>query len=255
MRQYRKLLAISASLLIGNVSFAGDYTFTVGAEYTSGKYGADIDTTMQQIPFILGYTTEQYAWSITVPYVRISGSEDVTFSSSTKSPMFSTTTTSNVEHTDSGLGDITLSGTYQIQDETKVKPWLAVTGKIKLGTADETKQLGTGENDYSVQLEIAKKAVHAFAGYKIIGDTSTVNFNDIMFGAVGITIPLNKDWTSVAEFYTEQASVSGVDNIQEVNLSLSKSLKDKKKFNMYIIKGLTDSSHDWGAGISMSYPL
>lgn len=255
MRQYRKLFAISALLLMGNSSFAGDYTFSVGAEYTTGKYGADIETTMQQVPFTLGYTDKNYAWSITVPYVRISGSEDVTFSSSTKSPMFSTTTISNVKQTDSGLGDIVLSGTYQLQNETKVKPWLAVTGKIKLATADEKKRLGTGENDFSAQLEVAKKAVHGFIGYKIVGDTNTINFNNVVFGLIGISIPVNKEWTSITEFYTEQASVNGVDNIQELNLVFSKSLKGKKKFNMYLIKGLTDSSHDWGAGVSLSYPL
>jgi len=255
MKQSPILLTIGASLLLGNIAFAGDYTLSVGVEHTSGTYGADIETSMQQFPFTLGYTDKNYAWSITVPYVRISGSEDVTFSSSSKSPMFSTTTTSSVKHTDSGLGDITLSGTYQLYAETKTRPWLALTGKIKLGTADETKRLGTGENDYLLQLEVAKKAVHAFAGYKIIGDTSTVNFDNVMFGAVGVTIPINKDWTSVAEFYTEQASVSGIDNIQEINLSFSKTLKDKKKLNLYIIKGLTDSSHDWGAGVSLVYPL
>jgi hypothetical protein len=240
---------------MGNIAFAGDYTFTIGAEQTSGKYGADITTTMQQVPFILGYTDKNYAWSITVPYVRISGSEDVTFSSTSKSPMFSTTTISSVKTTNSGLGDITLSGTYQLQEETKAKPWLAVTGKIKLGTADETKRLGTGENDYSAALEIAKKAIHGFVGYKLVGDTSTINFDNVMFGAVGITFPVNKKWTSLVEYYTEQASLAGIEDIKEINVSFSKSLQDKKKLNMYVIKGLTDSSHDWGAGISLSYPL
>jgi hypothetical protein len=255
MKQSPILFTIAASLLMGNFAFAGDYTLSVGAEYTRGNYGADIETSMQQLPVTLGYIDNNYAWSITVPYVRISGSEDVTFSSSGKSPMFSRTTTSNVKRTDSGPGDISLSGTYQLQAETKTRPWLAVTGKIKLGTADETKRLGTGENDYFVQLDVAKNAVHAFAGYKIVGDTSTVNFDNVLFGAVGVTIPVNRNWTSVVEFYTEQASVQGIDNIQEVNLSFSKSLKDKKKLNLYMIKGLTDSSHDWGAGVSLVYPL
>ncbi len=254
MKRCSKLLVI-ASLLLGNVAIAGDYTFTAGAEYTKGKYGASIDTTMFQIPFKLGYNTDQYAWSVTVPYIQISGSEDVIFSSTTRSPMLSTTTTSNVKQTDSGLGDITLSGTYQLQAETKANLWIAVTGKIKLGTADEKKRLGTGENDYGVQLELAKKAMHGYLGYKIIGDSATINYNDVTYGAVGITIPVSKNWKTVTEYYTEQASVSGVNNIQELSLTMSKALKDKKRFSMYIIKGLTDSSPDWGVGVTLSYPL
>lgn len=255
MKQYSKLLVITSTLFLGNVATAGDYTFSTGVEYTKGNYGASIDTTMLQVPFTLGYNTEQYALSVTVPYIQISGSEDVIFSGTIKSPMFSTTTISNVKHTDSGLGDITLSGTYQLQKEIKTRPWIAMTGKIKLGTADENKRLGTGENDYAVQLELAKKALHGYIGYKIIGDTPTINFNDVTYGAVGITIPASKNWTTVTEYYTEQASVSGVDNAQELSFTMSKALKNKKKFSMYVVKGLTNSSPDWGVGVTVSYPL
>lgn len=253
MKRYSKLLVV-APLLLGNIASAGDYTFTTGAEYTEGKYGTSINTTMLQVPFTLGYNTEQYALSVTVPYIHISGSEDVIFSGTTKSPMISTTTTSNVKHTDYGLGDITLSGTYQLQKEIKTRPWIAMTGKIKLGTADENKRLGTGENDYAVQLELAKKALHGYLGYKIIGDTPIINYNDVTYGAIGITIPVSKKWTTVTEYYTEQASVSGVKNVQELSFRMSKALKDKK-FSWYLVKGFTDSSPDWGAGVTLSYPL
>ena len=255
MKQYNKLLVIASVLFLGNVATAGDYTFTTGVEYTKGKYGSSIDTTMLQVPFTFGYNTEQYVWSVTIPYIQISGSEDVIFSGTTRSPMVSSTTTSNVKHTDSGLGDITLSGTYQLQKEIKTRPWIAMTGKIKLGTADENKQLGTGENDYAVQLELAKNALHGYLGYKIIGDSATINYNDVAYGAVGITIPASKNWTTITEYYTEQASVPGVNNIQELSLTMSKVLKDKKRLGVYVIKGLTNSSPDWGAGVTLSYPL
>lgn len=255
MQQYNKLFVITSALLLGNVATAGDYTFSTGVEYTIGKYGTSLDTTMLQVPFKLEYSTEQYALSVIVPYNQISGSEDVIFNGTTKSPMFSTTTISNVTHTDSGLGDITLSGTYQLQKEIKTRPWIAITGILKLGTADENKRLGTGENDYAVQLELAKKAIHGFIGYQLIGDTPTINYNDVTYGAVGITIPAGKNWTTVTEYYTEQASVSGVDNVKELSFSMSKTLKDKRRFGWYLIKGFTDSSPEWGAGVTLSYPL
>ena len=255
MQQYSKLLIITFTLLLGNVATAGDYTFSTGVEYTKGKYGTSLDTTILQVPFKLEYATEQYALSVVVPYVQIRGSEDVIFSGTTKSPMFSTSTKSNVKHTDSGLGDISLSGTYQLQKEIKTRPWIAITGKLKLGTADENKRLGTGENDYAVQLELAKKAIHGFIGYKLIGDTSIINFNDVTYGAVGITIPAGNKWSTVTEYYTEQASVSGVKNIQELSFSMSKTLKDNKRFGWYLIKGFTNSSPEWGAGVTLSYPL
>lgn len=254
MKQYSKFLIFPAALLLGNIAFAGNYTFSTGAEYTNGDYGSSINTSTLQIPFSLGYIDKQYAWSVSVPYVQISGTEDVIFSGTTRSQKFTNSKTSTVKQTDSGLGDITLSGTYQLKNETKLSPWLAITGKIKLATADENKRLGTGEVDYAAQIEVAKKALHGYFGYKIIGDTSTVSYNDVSYGAVGITIPVN-DWTSVTQYYAEQAAVSGVDNIQELNISFSKSLSDRKKLAVYLIKGLTNSSPDWGAGVRLSYPL
>ena len=254
MKQYSKFLTFSALLLLGNSALAGNYSFSTGAEYTSGDYGASIKTTTLQIPFTLGYTDNQYAWSVSVPYVQITGTEDVIFSGTTRSQKFTNSKTSTVKQTDSGLGDITLSGTYQLKNETKVSPWFAITGKIKLATADENKRLGTGEVDYAVQVEVAKKALHGYIGYKIIGDSSTVNYNDVSYGAIGITIPLD-NWTSVTQYYAEQAAVSGVDNIQELNLSFSKPLSKTKKLAVYLIKGLTNSSPDWGTGIRLSYYL
>jgi len=254
MNQYSKLLTFSALLLFGNFAFAGNYTISTGAEYTNGDYGASINTSTLQIPFTLGYTDVQYAWSISVPYVQISGSEDVIFSGTTRSPKFKNSKTSTVKQTDSGLGDITLSGTYQLKNETKISPWFAITGKIKLATADEKKRLGTGEVDYAVQLEVAKKAVHGYFGYKLVGDTSTVDYNDVSYCVIGITLPVD-NWTSVTEYYTEQAAVSGVDNIQELNISFIKSLSNKKDLGLYLIKGLTNSSPDWCMGIRVSYSL
>lgn len=255
----KKILCSIFLLLPGMQAFAGDYSFTFGAEYTEGDYGTGIDTTGIYAPFTLEYTTDKFLLGITVPYVRISGSEDVISVSSTKhpSPMLSTSTTtvSSEERTDSGLGDIILTGSYQLQAETKDSAWLALTGKIKLGTADEKKFLGTGENDYSLQVDIAKQALFGNVGYKIYGDTAETNFDNVLFATVGVTIPANAGWKAGLEYYLEQAAVSGADDIQEVTFSLGKQLQDKKYLNLYLFTGFTDSSADWGVGFTIKHQL
>jgi hypothetical protein len=252
----RKLAFYLLSLLSVN-AFAGDYSFTTGAEYTRGDYGTTIDTSQWYIPFKFGYTTDQYALSVTIPYVRISGSEEVlSMSGSTHiSPMLSTTSTtmSTNERTDSGLGDVLLSGTYQLQAETKADPWIAVTGKIKLGTASEDKNLGTGENDYAAQLELAQQALSGYVGYKIVGDTTETDFDNVFYGAAGVSFPAGKEWKAMVEYYAEQAALAGADNLSEVSLTLSKPLSDKRKLSLYMIKGLSDGSPDWGMGVNLQY--
>ncbi|MDY6981103.1 MAG: hypothetical protein SV201_14600, partial [Pseudomonadota bacterium] len=131
----RKICAGLILFLLGNIAFAGEYSISAGVEYTEGDYGTSIDTSMLYMPVALTYQADKYMWRVTVPYVRISGSEDVLFSSTKRSPMFSTSTTSSRERTDSGLGDIILTGRYLLQKETPNSPWLAMTANIKLGTA------------------------------------------------------------------------------------------------------------------------
>lgn len=254
----RNFLVALTPLLLGNVAMAEGYTFTSGAEYTSGDYDTGIDTSTWYIPFTVGYAADTYAWSVTVPFVRIDGSSLVTgvSSSTVHGPggmkTQTTSTTTNVDRVDSGLGDITLSASLQLQKETPAKPWLAVTGKIKLGTADEDKFLGTGETDYAVQLEAAKGPIDGFIGYNFLGDTETVDYDNILYGAGAVTIPLQQQWRVRTELYLEQSPLSGIDPVSELTVSLAKPFPQDRSLNLYAIKGLSDSSPDWGLGLLVS---
>lgn len=254
----RNFFVALTPMLLGNVAVAEGYTFTTGAEYTSGDYDTGIDTSTWYIPFTVGYGAETYAWSVTVPFVRIDGSTQVTGVSSTamRRPgamhTQTFTTISNEERVDSGLGDITLSASFQLQKETPAKPWLGVTGKIKLGTADEDKNLGTGETDYAVQLEAAKGPFDGFIGYNILGDTPAIDYDNTLYGAGAVTFPLQQQWGVRTELYLEQSPLSGVDPARELTVSFGKPLPGDRKFSLYVIKGLSDSSPDWGMGALIS---
>jgi len=60
---------------------------------------------------------------------------------------------------------------------------LDVAGNIKFGTADANKNLGTGENDYSAQLDgyytFSKTTLFATAGYKVIGAPAGITVNNM----------------------------------------------------------------------------
>ncbi len=76
---------------------------------------------------------------------------------------------------------------------------LDVVGNIKFGTADANKNLGTGENDYSAQLDgyytFSKTTLFATAGYKVLGAPTGVSLNNIAYGTLGIS-QKNRDKTS-----------------------------------------------------------
>lgn len=252
-----RLFVALTPLLFAPVAAAGEYTFSTGAEYTTGEYGTGIDTAAWYVPFTLGYTAESFGWSLTVPYIRIDGSSLVTGirSSAVRSPKGSSTivTTTSEERVDSGLGDVTLSAVYQLQQETPAAPWMAVRGKIKFGTADEEKFLGTGENDYAIQFEAAKGIFDGFIGYNFLGDPDAIDYDDILYGAGAITLPLSQPWRTRTELYLEEAPLNGLDEVIELTLSFSRPLAINRHMNLYAVKGFTDSSVDWGVGAMVSH--
>lgn len=255
---------------------AGEFSFGTGAEYTEGDYGTGSDNTALYVPFTLGYSADIYSWRITVPYLRVTGTGEVTYgrtgvrapsqgpASTTGSSSgggggpgggsTTTTTTTTVaeETTETGIGDVTLSATYHLSQGGEKKPSLAMTAQIKLGTADEEKNLGTGENDYSLQIEAGLGSVYGYLGYLVIGDTATTDYDDIFFGAIGASHPVDS-WNLGVEYYAEQEVLEDVDPVSKATLSAGRELGKDKWLGFYLIKGFTDSTADWGAGVNVTH--
>jgi len=265
MEKFYRIVAATVFGFITTNVIAGEYSFGTGAEYTEGDYGTDSDTSALYVPFSLGYDDDAYGWSLTIPYLSVTGTGDVVYSrtgvrvpiqSSTTTtsgpgPGGGSTTTTSQEKTVSGLGDVILSGTYLPLPGGKGKTSLAVTGKVKFATADEDKGLGTGENDYALQLELGRNRLYGNIGYMWIGDTAATDYNDIVYGAVGVNVPAG-DWDIGGEYYAEQAVLDDIDPVSELTLSAGRGVGKDNWLKLYLIKGFTDSSPDWGAGIGVT---
>jgi hypothetical protein len=50
---------------------------------------------------------------------------------------------------------------------------------------------------------------------------------------------------------SRESSLPGNDDIREVTASLARQLDDKWRLHGYVVRGLTDASLDWGAGLSI----
>ncbi len=248
-----KRLTLVAALLLPLVAQAGN-RFSTGVEYTSGDYGTGVDTGTWYVPFSLSHSGETYSLGLTVPFIAVSGSSEVSGVRGTGHGSTTTVTTTSTR-TDTGIGDVVARASLQLLAEGQNAPWLALTGKVKFGTASASKNLGTGENDYALQLELAKGRFDATLGYNVLGDTDTIDYDNIVYGAVAWTAELNKTWNLRSEYYTEQPAVSGDDPVQELTLSFDRALDNKRNLSVYFIKGFSDTSADWGAGVMLSRSL
>lgn len=246
----------------------GTYSLGIGADYSEGDYGTGDDTTLWSVPIALIYKGERFGWGISVPYLILHSSGNVVVGSGGVIGSGSGsgtgaggpgggggTTSTGRTTTESGLGDVTLRGSVKLADEGEVMPWLGLTLKAKIATADEAKFLGTGENDYAAQVEMAKGIVDGYVGYKLLGDPDYVDFNNVAYGALALSHASSADTRYAIEGYVEQAAFSGGKAKREVSLIGDHWLDDQKRISGYVLKGFSDASPDWGAGIALKYSL
>ncbi len=250
----------------------GNYNLGIGADYSNGDYGSSDTATLWSLPLSLSYRGERWGWGISVPYLILrssgnvvvggagmigTGADSTTVTNGGGGPGGNggTTTTSNSVTTVSGLGDVTLRGSVTLAQEEEVMPWMGFTAKAKLATADENDFLGTGENDYAAQFEMAKGMVDGYVGYKYLGDPAYIDFNNVVYGALAVTFAQASNTFYTIEGYTEQPAIDGGDPKQELSLILDHRLTKRQRLSGYVLKGFSDASPDWGAGLALKYSL
>jgi len=134
-----------------------------------------------------------------------------------------------------------------------------LTGKIKFATADETKGLGTGENDYTLQFDafrfFDRLSLQGTAGYRLRGDPPGFELNDVFLASVGSAWLASDRMMFGMYFDYREASISGIDDVQELSGFASFRLSRAWRMELYAFTGLTNSSTDFGGGILFSTDL
>lgn len=243
-------LLVAASVLLTGSAMAQTWTASGGFDYTTGDYGGSGDTDILTLPFSAQYEVDRWTYKLTVPYVRISGSTDVVSG------------VGRVDRpgkragggTDSGLGDPVFAATYATLIDPD-KPKLDLTGKLKLGVADEN--LGTGASDLMFQADV----YHTFGewtpigtlGYRFLGDPDGSSLKNGFYVSAGASYRLDEPTRVGAVFDWRQRTVSGGDNALELTGFVTRRLNEQWKAQVYLLKGFSDASPDYGMGGSLSY--
>jgi len=106
-----------------------------------------------------------------------------------------------------GMGDIQITTKYNFLDETESLPALALSCTVKTKTGDESKSLGSGEIDYSLNgiftKEIGRFASHVNLGYTFIGESNEEELDDIFSYSLAVEYPLIESLNIVGEIVGE----------------------------------------------------
>ena len=219
-----------------------EITLSAGVGYMSGAYGGTEDIEDLYVPISARIDTGRLTFQIVVPYLRVSELVE------------------SGTNTESGLGDILGSVTvYDVLANAQGTLALDVTGTMKLGTADETRGLGTGETDFTVYLDGYRfydtVTLLASVGYRLRGDSSDQPIEDVFLGSVGTVFRLSTETRLGLIFDYRESALLDADDIQELTAFLSLGLNDKWNVEFSAFTGFTDSSPDWGAAIGVTTNL
>lgn len=233
------------------------YSATVGLEYESGDYGTSATTNLWRVPVGIDYVKGPLSAGVNTAFLSAKSNGAIIISNMTH--MTSVTTSSASVRSASGIGDINMYATYQLPDTKGSDISYHLTGRIKLGTADEKKGLGTGENDYAFEggLLTLYKQVIVFGnlGYQITGDSTTVNYHDVLYANAGATYPMSKERSIGAMLEVSQAATPGFDSPAQLTFFLNQEMDKKRDLYFYVLLGLSNGSPDTGVGVNITYKL
>src|SRR5258708_26854482 len=175
--------AVVAVALSTAIVARAQFTGTAGFDYSTGKYGESSSTDILYVPAIARYDMDAWTFKLTVPYIHVSGPGNVIQSIGP----IRTRRTITMNQTESGLGDVIAAANYDFYTNKTSGLTLGVTGKVKFGTASSSRGLGTGENDYFLQLDawrpFADFTPFRYVGYRRGGNPSGGDLKKSLYGS------------------------------------------------------------------------
>jgi len=264
------LQMISISAIAAPVS---RFAVGIGLEASSGNFGTDSTSSYVSVPFIFDwFPTERIDLELTVPllYQKTSNTGVAALGGAAKSTarrnmngQYSYTGGGaalagggTVGDSEFGLGDITLTGGYVLLLDGDLTPLIRPTFYLKFPTADENRGLGTGEFDFGPGLAVSKwmgnwqpfvEARYIFQGASNKGTGA----RDYIITDAGIGYGWSGNLYTSA--YSRLGSVvfDGMEAPLEVRLKNVWRLSELLNTEIYLLKGISDGSSDYGGGVSL----
>ncbi len=241
-------------LAAGSVASAADpgaWRLSAGYQYTSGEYGGSRTITETYVPVNVSYRYERLAIGVTVPYVSVSGPATVIDDATGEFAP-------GPGGTHGGLGDVIVSGTlYDLAHSRTARFHLDLTATVKFGTARASEGLGTGENDYGVQLDALKEfgrvGLFATGGYVVRGSPGVIHLRDVPFGEIGVDRLLRQGVRAGVSLAYRPSAIIDYESVREATVFVAFAGPGGIVIRPSVFKGFGNSSPAWGAGVLLGW--
>lgn len=231
-------------------------TFSVGSYFSHGDYRSDQPTDVISVPFRVSYQRD--AWSIhaQLPYLHMSGPENVLVIREGGEML--------LEHSKKdikrqGFGDLRLSSQYLMPWPSNKHTRWYLGGGIKLPTADEDENLGTGEYDFHLYTggyyRTGRWIIDSKIGHQWMGDPPNTDYNNRTFFSLGNRYLINRSQSIGLAYRYKEASSDRSSDVQSLTTSFHQKLNYGWKVSFSAGMGFGDSSADVYGGIQISKSL
>lgn len=230
---------------------AEDYVqLGLGVDYSSGDYGDTQNTRILAVPFSVKVKKGDFFVRGSLPYLNVKGPGSVVAGDGGAVPGGA----SGPVTSHNGIGDLSLAAGYTIPLSDSL--YVDLTGKVKVPTASETKNLGTGTTDFTTEAAITKQygafSLSARGGRRFNGSSARFPQHDVWQAGAGayyqagkMTLGLDYDW--------REASLSTASARSEMTGSLTYKLTSQIRLQGYGYTGFTNGSPDAGGGLQLMY--
>lgn len=221
-------------------------SLSIGYDQSTGDYGTDETTDIRFVPVTGQIENGPWTLKAVASWIEVDGAGI---------PLDGGGTLPGTGTGNSGPGDTYVSLGYLIYPWFEGGPFFEVTGKVKIPTADEAKDLGTGEIDYTGTLSLFQKlgaaTLFADAGYRWRGSPELYDLEDGFVGSVGASLKVSEKVSAGVMYSYREAATASVDDPMDIMPFITFKFADDWSVNTYGTFGLSDSSPETGFGISL----
>jgi hypothetical protein len=256
-------VGVAAMASVAMPAIAADgFTLGTGFDYSTGKYGGSASTDVLYLPLVLKHESGPLILKLTVPYVEITRNIDAGATTTViyvddEPVTVGTTAGTGQSSRISGLGDVVGAATYNLYFAAESGFLVDATAKAKFATGDQNQGLGTGKNDYALQLDAYKTigpvSLFGSAGYKWMGKPEGSNFRNVPYASAGLTYKFNTATTAGIIGDYRRSVLADLASQRELTLYVAHHLDKQWKLQAYVVGGMSDTSPDAGVGAMIGY--
>jgi hypothetical protein len=238
-----------------NVGVEGDVfsqSSAIGLYVSRGLYGQDSPTRVRYLPYTHEVSFSSWRLRGTLPVLEIDGPGNVLIDvgnvGGRNSAMVS----------ERGIGDATVSATYELPVFAENLPFFDITVDLKLPLADERKGLGTGRPDAGAQLDayfpLGPVNMFASVGYRYRHRSPVYEqLNDSVNLSLGVSGSVSDVLQAGLIYDFREAASAFSGDTHELIPYLSWSVSPAWSLMVYLVAGSTADSADSAVGVQFTH--